>query len=78
MNDIVSKLSPRELEEWRKACASRDAIMYNPEAFTAEETIQIFQSYFTLSGKLYEEYDIDDSEEWRISPYSGHIYYEGQ
>lgn len=76
MNDVIGKLSPRHLEEWRKVCAARDAVTNNPRAFTAEETIQAYLEFFAVGGRLFEEYDIDASEEWRVSPWSGDIYYE--
>ncbi len=39
MNDVVGKLWDRHLREWRKVCATRDAVENNPRAFTAEESI---------------------------------------
>lgn len=76
MNEVVGKLSPQDLREWRKVCAMRDAVEHNPRAFTAEETVQAYTDYFTVGGRFFEAYDIDASEEWRVSPWSGDIYYE--
>jgi hypothetical protein len=76
MNEVVSKLSDEHLQEWRQVCATRDAVVNNPRAFTAEESIQAYMDYFAVGGRFFEIYDIDASEEWRVSPWSGHIYYE--
>lgn len=76
MNDVIGKLSPEHLEKWRKVCATRDAVANNPRAFTAEETIQAYMDYFAVGGRFFEVYGIDASEEWRVSPWSGDIYYE--
>ncbi len=76
MNDVVGKLSPQDLQEWRKVCARRDAVANNPRAFTAEEAIQTYMDYFSVGGRFFEMYGIDASEEWRVSPWSGDIYYE--
>jgi hypothetical protein len=76
MNEVVGKLSDRHLQEWRRVCATRDAVENNPTAFTAEESIQAYMDYFSVGGGLFEMYDIDASEQWRVSPWSGDIYYE--
>lgn len=76
MNQVVDKLSTEELEEWRKVCATRDAVENNPTAFTAEESVQAYMDYFSVGGRFFGVYDIDASEQWRVSPWSGDIYYE--
>ena len=76
MNEVVGKLSDVHLQEWRRVCATRDAVVNNPRAFTAEETIQAYTNYFSVGGRFFEIYEIDASEEWRVSPWSGDIYYE--
>lgn len=76
MNQVIGKLSSQHLQEWRKACATRDAVVNNPRAFTAEETVGAYMNYFSVGGRLFEIYEIDASEEWRVSPWSGDIYYE--
>lgn len=76
MNEVIGKLSEEHLWEWRKVCATRDAVVNNPRAFTAEETIQAYMDYFSVGGRLFEVYEIDSSEEWCVSPWSGDIYYE--
>lgn len=76
MNEVIGKLSAEDLREWRKVCARRDAVVSNPTAFTVEETIRIYEDYFSAGGDIFEAYGIDASEEWRVSPWSGDIYYE--
>lgn len=61
MNEVVAKLSPQHLQEWREVCARRDAVANNPTAFTAEEAIRVYMDYFgiiyltprTVSVRLY-------------------------
>ncbi len=76
MNEVIGKLSEEHLQEWRGVCAMRDAVVNNPRAFTAEETIRAYMDYFAVGGRFFEIYEIDASEEWRVSPWSGDIYYE--
>jgi hypothetical protein len=76
MNEVAAKLSYEHLQEWRRVCAMRDAVENNPRAFTAEESIQAYMDYFSVGGGFFEIYEIDASEQWRVSPWSGDIYYE--
>ena len=61
MNKVIGKLAPHHLQEWRKVCATRDAVVNNPRAFSAEETIQAYMDYFSVGGRFFETYDIDAS-----------------
>ncbi len=76
MNEVIGKLSPQHLQEWRKVCALREAVASNPSAFTGEGTTQVYMDYYSAGGRFSEMYEIDASEEWRVSPWSGDIYYE--
>ncbi len=76
MNEVIGKLSSQHLQEWRKVCATRDAVVNNPRAFTAEETVEAYMNYFSVGGRFSEIYEVDAHEEWRVSPWTGDIYYE--
>jgi hypothetical protein len=76
LNDVIGKLSSEDLWHWRTACAMHDALEINPKAYSPADAQKIYQVYFKVGGNLAERYGIDIRERWRISPYTGEIYYE--
>ena len=75
MQTIVAHLSDNDLERVRRSQAKLNALSNIPEVDlkTAEEA---HYEHMLLTAELVERYEIDDSEDWSMSTFTGKISYE--
>ena len=72
----VAKLSPDDLDRHRLATAESNAVTVNPDAYSASETDTRMLKILRLEGELLEKYGVDSSQNWRMSAFTGDIWYE--
>mgnify|MGYP001576465097 CR=1 FL=1 len=77
LQQVHGKLEPEDLTRLRSVVARRNAICQNPTAFGAEETITAEMADLRLTGELLDRYGIESWRDWKISSYTGDIWYEG-
>ena len=73
---VHGKLSSEDLTRLRSVIARRNAIVQNPTAFGAEETITAEMADLRLTGELLERYEVASWRDWKISSYTGDIWYD--
>ena len=76
MQQVVGKLTQEDLTRLRSVVARRNAITENPTAFGAEETITAEMADLRMTGELLERYAVESWRDWKISSYTGDIWYE--
>ncbi len=68
------KISDDDLREIRAVGNKHDALQSNPTAYSAAESEQIYADYHYRVGKLFIDYHIDGTVDWRISLFTGDIW----
>lgn len=76
MQTVHSKLCAEDLTRLRSVVHRSNAVKANPRAYSATETEQIEMADVRLTGELLEKYNVEAWREWRISVYTGDIWYE--
>lgn len=69
-------LGSEDLSRWQVIHGRRMAVEANPTAYSANETEAAIVAAFRFRGEIVGRFEIDDTREWVISPYTGTIYYE--
>lgn len=75
MITVLARLNPEDLERYRRIEAQRQAVRENPRAYSADSTEKIMYEWFVVCGELFESYEVEAEEDWKISPTDGTIYY---
>ena len=73
---MIGKLTPDELNEIRAITARENAYTVHPDGFSATEIEQHEMRKFRLTGGFLEKYQVDPMRDWRISNFTGDIWYE--
>lgn len=73
---FLGKLGSEDLARWQAINSRRLGLEENPTAYSANETETIILANFRFRGEISERFEVDDTREWVISPYTGTIYYE--
>jgi len=71
---IICRVDRQDLERWREMMARKEAVEIAATA-TMEECEQAHLEHFRLAGEMVEKYEVDDSEDWNISVFTGDLYY---
>lgn len=72
---IIGQLSAEDLARWRILCARQEALNHRPEAWSRAEIESHALEYYRFLGEIAARYEIDDSREWRVSAWTGVVYY---
>lgn len=76
LQKVHGKLTQEDLTRLRAVVARRNAICQNPTAFGAEESITAEMADLRLTGELLERYEVESWRDWKMSSYTGDIWYE--
>lgn len=76
LRTVIGKLTEGELTRWRALCARQEGVEKNPRVYSKEDTEAVVLSYYRMCDEIARAYDIDDSRNWKVSPFTGVIYYE--
>lgn len=75
MITVHARLDSEDLERYRRIEAQRQAARDNPRAYSADATEKIIYEWFVICGELFDRYEVEAEEDWKISPTDGTIYY---
>jgi len=69
-------MSDEDLTRFRPIAARREAIDKHPEGYSREEIEQHFMAAFRFYAEIIARYEVDDTQEWSMSPRTGEMWYE--
>ena len=75
MTTVIGQLNAEDLARWRILCARQEALNHRPEAWSRAEIENHALEYYRFLGEIAARYEIDDSREWRVSAWTGVVYY---
>jgi hypothetical protein len=75
MLTITDRLTDEDLARCQKVEARYAAVHVNPRAFTSEETERALLDWYEFNQYIFRTYQVDEDEEWKVSPTDGTIYY---
>lgn len=73
--DVITTLSPEDLQRWRTWWARDDAIHVAPSQYNRAELEEHFRQRLVLRAEFVERYDVLDSPFLSISPVFGGLFY---
>ena len=76
MITVIARLSPEDLPRLRMVTARENTRVKHPECYSKEEFVAEEMDFFRFTGEMIEKYEIDATREWRMSPYTGAIWYD--
>ena len=75
MTSTIGRLTTEDLARWRILCARQEAINHRPDTWSRAEIESHMLEYYRFLGEIAAQFDIDDSRDWRVSAWTGVVYY---
>ena len=74
MKTKLGELTREDMTRMLAVYAPIKGIQHNPTAYSRQETEQAWVAYWRFMGEIFTKYNLDDTESWVVSEYSGLIY----